>query len=43
MFQYDEETTGISEMPKYLLSTSKDAAVPPLRAETMLAAGFPRK
>ena len=40
LFQYVEETTGISLMVKYLLSTSNEAVVPPRRATATQAAGL---
>ena len=40
MFQYLEDTTGMEEMVKYLLTWSNAAVVPPRRALTMPAAGI---
>ena len=44
---YDEATeqaaTGMREMPKYLLSTSKEAEVPPRRATATAAPGLKAK
>ena len=40
MFQYEDETAGISAIVKYLLRTSTDAVVPARRAEAIAAPGL---
>ena len=40
IFQYFDDTTGIDEMVKYLLTWSNAAVVPPRRALTIPAAGL---
>lgn len=42
-FQYWEDTTGIREIVKYLLSRSKAALAPPRRQLTTAAAGLKAK